>query len=166
MVIDMSTFVEAEKNVDNVSKDLSRLANTIYRAHTKTLDDLISKLSNVESLSDEDIRKFMLKISLECYSFAELKEHSELKQSCATALMKETQARLYNEATGTAEARKNTAITDSSSEVTVNLLYSAVSNLMKTRLDESHRVVNTLNSILISRAAQAKLNQGNSVFGE
>ena len=39
---------------------------------------------------------------------------------------------------------------------------------MKTKLDEAHRVVNTLNSILISRAAQAKLNQSSSsaVFDE
>ena len=157
----MTTFEEAQKNVDITAKNLSRLAHDIFKKFSKPLDDIVSKLSSVESLSDEEIRSYMLKISLESYSFSEVKEHAELKMDCATAIMKETQATIYNEASGTAEARRNIAIKESNSEITV-------SNLMKTKLDEAHRVVNTLNSILISRAAQAKLNQSSSsaVFDE
>lgn len=164
----MTTFEEAQKNVDTTAKNLSRLAHDIFKKFSKPLDDIVSKLSSVESLSDEEIRSYMLKISLESYSFSEVKEHAELKMDCATAIMKETQATVYNEASGTAEARRNIAIKESNSEITVNMLYSTVSNLMKTKLDEAHRVVNTLNSILISRAAQAKLNQSSSsaVFDE
>lgn len=160
------TFEEAELEVNDTSKNLTHLADKILREHSVTLDKLINSLSNVEALSDEDIRNSMLKISLETYSFSELKEHSALKQACATAIMKEAQATLFNEAIGTAEVRRNQATVDSSSHATVNILYSTVADLMKTKLDEAHRVVNTLNSILISRAAAAKLNQNTNVFEE
>ena len=49
---------------------------------------------------------------------------------------------------------------------TVTMIQNAIANCMKSKLDEAHRVVNTLNSILISRAAAAKLNQSSNVFDD
>ena len=162
----MDDFNVADKNVNDVYKDIGKIAKKLVDEKSKTIDDLIKTLSNVESLSDEEIRKYMLKISLESYSFSEIKEHSVMKQDCATALMKETQANIFNSETGTAEVRRNKSITDSNAQITVNILYNSIANLMKTKLDEAHRVVNTLNSILISRAAAAKLNQSSNVFDD
>ena len=162
----MDDFNVADKNVNDVYKDIGKIAKKLVDEKSKAIDDLIKTLSNVESLSDEEIRKYMLKISLESYSFSEIKEHSVMKQDCATALMKETQANIFNSETGTAEVRRNKSITDSNAQITVNILYNSIANLMKTKLDEAHRVVNTLNSILISRAAAAKLNQSSNVFDD
>lgn len=162
----MDDFNVADKNVNDVYKDIGKIAKKLVDEKSKVIDDLIKTLSNVESLSDEEIRKYMLKISLESYSFSEIKEHSVMKQDCAAALMKETQANIFNSETGTAEVRRNKSITDSNAQITVNILYNSIANLMKTKLDEAHRVVNTLNSILISRAAAAKLNQSSNVFDD
>lgn len=162
----MDDFNVADKNVNDVYKDIGKIAKKLVDEKSKAIDDLIKTLSNVESLSDEEIRKYMLKISLESYSFSEIKEHSVMKQDCAAALMKETQANIFNSETGTAEVRRNKSITDSNAQITVNILYNSIANLMKTKLDEAHRVVNTLNSILISRAAAAKLNQSSNVFDD
>lgn len=162
----MDDFNVADKNVNDVYKDIGKIAKKLVDEKSKAIDDLIKTLSNVESLSDEEIRKYMLKISLESYSFSEIKEHSAMKQDCAAALMKETQANIFNSETGTAEVRRNKSITDSNAQITVNILYNSIANLMKTKLDEAHRVVNTLNSILISRAAAAKLNQSSNVFDD
>lgn len=162
----MDDFNVADKNVNDVYKDIGKIAKKLVDEKSKVIDDLIKTLSNVESLSDEEIRKYMLKISLESYSFSEIKEHSVMKQDCAVALMKETQANIFNSETGTAEVRRNKSITDSNAQITVNILYNSIANLMKTKLDEAHRVVNTLNSILISRAAAAKLNQSSNVFDD
>ena len=162
----MDDFNVADKNVNDVYKDIGKIAKKLVDEKSKAIDDLIKTLSNVESLSDEEIRKYMLKISLESYSFGEIKEHSIMKQDCAVALMKETQANIFNSETGTAEVRRNKSITDSNAQITVNILYNSIANLMKTKLDEAHRVVNTLNSILISRAAAAKLNQSSNVFDD
>lgn len=163
----MTDFNTADDNVNEVYKNIGKLAKKMVDEKSASIDSLIKALSNVESLSDEEIRKYMLKISLESFAFSELKEHSVMKQDCATALMKESQANIFNSETGTAEVRRNKSITDSNAEITVNILYNSIANLMKTKLDEAHRVVNTLNSILISRAAAAKLSQNNgNVFDD
>ena len=121
----MDDFNVADKNVNDVYKDIGKIAKKLVDEKSKAIDDLIKTLSNVESLSDEEIRKYMLKISLESYSFSEIKEHSAMKQDCAAALMKETQANIFNSETGTAEVRRNKSITDSNAQITVNILYNS-----------------------------------------
>ena len=60
------------------------------------------------------------------------------------------------EAEGTAGVKDNKAVLASSEEIVVELLYELISNLLKTKLDELHRLTDTLKSILMSRMQEAK----------
>lgn len=148
---------QAKKEVNELFKDLAPIVQEIVDKYSIELDKIISKLSRAETLTNEELRSNMLALSIESYMFGMSKDASILKQECATTLMKEAQAKAYNNVDGTQAVRTNQSIIDTVDKQVINLVYSAVGNLMKTKLDEAHRMVNVLNSILISRNAEAKL---------
>ena len=153
----MIDIKEAKKEVNDMFSDLSPLVQEIVDKYSKDLDKHISKISTAITLTNDEIRSLMLEISIECYMFGMSKDASMLKQECAETLLKEAQAKSYNSTDGTQVIRSNQALIDTMDRQVVNMLYSAVANLCKTKIDEGHRIVNTLNSILISRNAEAKL---------
>ena len=147
----------AKQEVNDMFNDLSPLVQEIVNKYSSNLDKNISKISDAITLTNDEIRTLMLEISIECYMFGMSKDASVLKQECAETLLKEAQAKSYNATDGTQVIRSNQALIDTMDRQVVNMLYSAVASLCKTKIDEGHRIVNTLNSILISRNAEAKL---------
>lgn len=156
----MTDIEQAKKDVNDLFKNLSPLIIEIVDKYSKELDRIFNKLTNAKALSNEDLREYMLALSVESYLFGMSKDASLLKQECAVTLMKEGQAQVYNATDGTQAVRNNQAIIDTTDKQVVNLIYSGVANMMKTKLDEAHRMVNVLNSILISRNAEAKMTNG------
>jgi hypothetical protein len=53
--------------------------------------------------------------------------------------------------------RENTATIESSAEILAEEIYTLVANMLKTKLDELHRIVSTLQSVLMTRMQEAKL---------
>ena len=66
-------------------------------------------------------------------------------------------ASYFNSSEGTVAVRENTATIQSSAEILAEEIYTLVANMLKTKLDEIHRVVNTLQTILMTRMQEAKL---------
>ena len=145
-------------NIQTIYNSLNSQAKEIVRNYTKKIDDLIKTVSdNVNNLSNEDIRNIELQLSLMAYDLGELKDKTCIAAEIAEIIQDETEADAWNTATGNNEQRKNTAILASSKEKAVAKLYKLVASQIKTKLDEAHRVVDTLKSILISRASDRKL---------
>ena len=111
---------------------------------------------NIESMSIDMLRDSILKLQLAVYSLSELRDRSGIKASCAEAIRKEAYAASYIGQEGTAGVKDNKAVLASSEEIVVELLYELISNLLKTKLDELHRLTDTLKSILMSRMQEAK----------
>jgi len=159
----MSKVIEDCEDAKNLVLDLysslEPIVQEIVDHKAEVINRLINEINDKARLTNEEIRDYMLKLSTESAMFASYKDLSQLKSECATAIMKENQALAYNGTDGTQVVRTNASLLATVDNQVVNMLYSAVSNLMKTKLDETHRMVNTLNSILISRAAEAKLNE-------
>lgn len=147
----------AKGEVNELFNNISPLVTEIVSKHSVKLDNIIKKVSDTKSLTNEELREVIIQLSVESYNFGMDKDSSILKQECATTLMKEGMAIAYNNADGTQQVKSNKSITETVDKQVVNLLYNAVANMMKTKLDEAHRMTNALNSILISRSAEAKL---------
>lgn len=155
-MIDISN---ARKDTDELFYYLSDIAIDIVTKYSGPLDNLVKKLSkNIDTLSNEELRTYMAKISIEAYNLSLDREQTALKELCATALYKEAQANAFNNATGTVDARRNQSTIDTMDKQAVSMLYSTVSSLFKAKVDEAHRLASTLSNILISRSAEAKLN--------
>lgn len=151
--------------VDTTYEELIVVANSILQEVTGDLDEMMNSAYNdVERLSNEAIRDLMLKLSLRSYSFSEIKEKSIFKATLGETLRKEAYAKNFNEAEGTVAVRENSAILNTADEIIAEEIYTLVSSLFKTKLDEVHRIVAALQSVLMSRMQEAKLSSVDSAI--
>lgn len=152
---DLSKSLEAA----NITYDeLIPLANSIIKKCTADVDKIIEEAKqNVYVMTNDYIRNIMLNLSFTSYSFSELKEKSALKAVCAEILKDENYSIELNKADGTVAQKQSAALLNNIDNVLVEAVYDMVANSIKTKLDEIHRVVDTLKNVLISRQSEAKL---------
>ena len=152
------TVSKALNNIDDTYQDLVEVANGIFEAVCKDVDEIMSDAYNdIEKLSNDAIRDLMLKLSLKSYTFSEIKEKSAFKAVLGEVIRKEEYAKNFNSSEGTVAVRENNAIINTSAEILAEEIHTLVSNMLKTKLDEIHRVVNTLQTVLMTRMQEAKL---------
>ena len=161
---------KAKIDVKNIYGDLSPIVKDTVAKHSKEMDAIIykikSKTKNGSSLTSKEIKDYMMQLSIETYDFAQSKDMSILMQECAIAVSKSTQAEIFNSTAGTQAVRGNQSIVESIDKQLVAILQSAVANCMKSKLDEAHRMINTLSGILISMNAENKLKGVPTDYGE
>ena len=148
---------DALDQVEMTYQELNEVANEMTQSFFEPVNSIIDELSNINDLSNDMVRDYMIRLALNSYSLGEIKEKSALKAECAEALRKEKYARAFREAAGSAAIKENEALLNSSEQVVIEALYNLISSLFKTKLDEAHRVVDVLKSVLMSRNAEAKL---------
>lgn len=144
--------------IDIAYDELVSIANDIARSVVGDLDVMMdSAYADVERLSNDAIRDLMLRLSLRSYSFSEVKEKAAFKATLGETLRKEAYANNFNSAEGTVAVRENKAILESSNEILAEEIYNLVAAIFKSKIDEIHRIVNTLQTVLMSRMSEAKL---------
>ena len=144
--------------VEMVYGDIVAIANEMLSPLFDPINKLVGEVnSKINTYTVEEVRNFMMRLQLRAYEISETKEKSSLKAELAEALRKEKYAMTFNEAQGTAGTKDNTALLASSEETIVESLYNLVANLLKTKLDALHRLVDALKSILMSKMQEAKL---------
>ena len=67
----------------------------------------------------------------------------------------------FNEADGAAAVKNNIALIQTSEEIVVQSLYESISSQLKTKVDQLHRMVDAIKSILVTRMQEAKLTISN-----
>lgn len=140
------------------------IANDMMKDTFTGIKQLINIIEGkVTTMTVDELREYMLRTQLRAYEISELKDKTAVKAACAEAVRKEKYAKALLEADGTAGVKDNKAILASSEEIIVELLYELISNLLKTKLDELHRLTDTLKSILMSRMQEAKFLNTSSV---
>ena len=150
---------QVNNDVNEIYFQLSDAAKETIGEIVKPIDDIVKELSKgINLFSNTELWDFQLRLGIESYKLANIKEQSSLKEACAEALYKESLAKSYAEATGAAETKKQASILASIEKQAVSMLYSSISGILKAKLDEAHRLVNIIQNIQISRAAEAKLN--------
>ena len=152
------TFMEAQKDVNTMYKNLSQIADDIIKKNTDKLDVTVKDIeNNVEKLTDSDLRNYMLKLASMAYALGDKVEHADFKRDCANALLKETNAREFNLAAGPVATKQNVALLNTSQETAVNILYNMVADSMKSKLQMTNRMLDSIKNVLISRSAEAKI---------
>ena len=152
------TFQEAQKDVNDMYKNLSQIADDIINKNTNNLNKVIKDIeNNVEKLTDSDLRNYMLKLASMAYALGDKVEHADFKRDCANALLKETNAREFNLAAGPVATKQNVALLNTSQETAVNILYNMVADSMKSKLQMTNRMLDSIKNVLISRSAEAKI---------
>ena len=154
-------LVENKQAVEVVYKNLVDVGNDIVNEASASIDKMVKKLKReYTTMSNSELCKFITELSVELYFFGQQKDRAILEQMCADALYKNGLARefVFNE--GSILDRQTIASINNNDKLTVKLLYDLVSNSLKTKLDEAHRLITVINNIVISRNAEAKLAAG------
>lgn len=149
---------DALANVEATYSEVVEIANDMLSDIFTPINNLVDEIREAGAgISAEALRDYMVRLQLRSYEISDIKEKSALKAECAEALRKEKYARTFNAAEGTAGVKDNTALLAASEEIIVEALYNLVASLLKTKLDEVHRLIDTLKSILMSKMQEAKL---------
>ena len=144
-------------NVEETYGDLVEIANSMLKPMFDPINQLVSKISaTVNALSIDQIRDYILQLQLKAFEISETKEKAALKAELAETLQKEKFAISFNNLEGSAAVKDKLATVENASEVVAEALYNLVSNLLKTKLDQLHRLVDALKSILMSRMQETK----------
>lgn len=149
---------DALNNVEMTYDELIEIANDIISPIVSSSNSIISDInSNINTLSIDNIRDYILRLQLKAYELVEIKEKSTFKADLAEAIYKEQFAIKFNGLEGTAAAKDKLATVETSSEVLAENLYSLISSLLKTKVDAIHRMIDSLKSVLMSRMQELKL---------
>jgi len=148
---------DALNSVETTYGDLVEIANNMLEPLFKPINELVSKLNaTIHTLTIDQIRDYILDLQLKAFSISEIKEKAALKAELADAIQKERFAVSFNGLEGSAAVKDKLALVATSAETVAETLYNLVANLLKTKLDQCHRLVDAMKSILMSRMQETK----------
>lgn len=148
---------DALNKVEVTYTELVQIANEMLASIIDPINNMINDLnSKINNLSIDQLRDYILRIQLKAFEISEIKEKSAMKAELAEAIQKEQFAISFNGSEGSAAAKDKLALVATSSETVVETLYNLIANLLKTKLDQLHRLVDALKSILMSRMQETK----------
>lgn len=149
---------QALDNINITYQELVDIANGIVYKCIKDIIPVIDNISkNIQNISNDQLREYMLSLSLKAYSFAEIKEKASMKADVAEILRKEAYATEFNGTDGTVAVRENTAQINITDEILSSTVSELVADILKVKLDEIHRIIDTMKTVLMSRLSEAKL---------
>ena len=150
-----------ENALTNVETTYGDLVELVYKNMLdpvfKPINDLVNTISStINALSIEQIRDYILQLQLKAFEISETKEKAALKAELAEALQKEKFAVSFNKLEGSAAVKEKLALVEAAPETVSEALYNLVANLLKTKLDQLHRLVDALKSVLVSRMQETR----------
>lgn len=144
--------------VDMTYDELIQIVDDTRETVLKDVDMLIEDVrNNVQNMSNDKIRDTLVRLSLQSYSFSSIKDKAAFKASLAESLRKEAYAKAFGGAVGTVAQKDGQALLDTASQAVAEKIHDLMSDLFKTSLDEIHRTVDVLKTVLMSRLTEAKL---------
>lgn len=151
---------QALANVEITYDDLLEIANNITSPIFSNMNQLVNNINeNINNMTPDSLTKSMLKLSTLSYQLSEIKDKAILKQSCAETLKDEKYSKEFTSLDGSVAVRENQATINCSEEILVDIVYSMVASSFKTKLDEGHRLIDTLKSILMYKMVEMRQTQ-------
>lgn len=148
----------ALNNIDMTYNDLIEIVDDTRTSVLYDVDILIDDVrNNIQDMSNDKIRDILVRLAVQSYSFSSIKDKASFKASLAETLRKEAYAKAFGNAVGTVAQKDGQALLDTSSEAVVEKIHDLMADLFKTSLDEIHRTVDVLKTVLMSRLTEAKL---------
>lgn len=153
-------FKAALEQVEMTYGEIVDIANNMLIGPFEEPNRIIDFIQgNVESTSIEMLRDCILRLQLAAYSLSELRDRSGVKATCAEAIKKEAYATSYVGQEGTAGVKDSNTTLAISENIVAQCLYDLVASLVKTKVDQIHRMIDALKTILMSRMQEAKFMQ-------
>ena len=151
---------EALEAVQAQYKDLVEISDSILMKDCAEVDLIIDDVRlKCHSATLDQLRNWILDLQLFAYSLSEKKEKALFTADLAEAIQKEKFAISFNGKEGSQGVKDKLALIDTSEEIVSQLLYTLIANRLKTKVDQIHRGVDSLKSVLMSRMQETKFMQ-------
>ena len=155
---------KALNEVDITYDQIIQMSNDILADLFQPIDEVVNEISNnIENLSIEMVTKYMLDLQIKAFRLSELRDKAAAKAECAEAVRKEAYAKSFIGQEGTATVKESNATLEIAENIIVETLHELVSSLVKTKVDHTLRMIDTLKSVLYSRMQEVKINNNNIV---
>ena len=149
---------KAISEVELTYEQIEQIANDIIKEPLDSVNQLVNEIQvNLPVMSADLLRDYMIKLQLAVFQISEIRDKSAAKAQCAEALRKEAYSTSFLIQEGTAGQKDANATIAISENIVTECLYDLVSNLVKTKIDQGLRLVDTLKSALVSRMQEAKI---------
>ena len=149
---------KAISEVELTYEQIEQIANDIIKEPLDSVNQLVNEIQvNLPVMSADLLRDYMIKLQLEVFQISEIRDKAAAKAQCAEALRKEAYSTSFLIQEGTAGQKDANATIAISENIVTECLYDLVSNLVKTKIDQGLRLVDTLKSALVSRMQEAKI---------
>ena len=149
---------KAISEVELTYEQIEQIANDIIKEPLDSVNQLVNEIQvNLSVMSTDLLRDYMIKLQLAVFQISEIRDKAAAKAQCAEALRKEAYSTSFLIQEGTAGQKDANATIAISENIVTECLYDLVSNLVKTKIDQGLRLVDTLKSALVSRMQEAKI---------
>lgn len=156
MAKNLSTAID---EVETTYEQIEQIANDIIREPLDLVNQLVIEIqNNVSVMSTDLLRDYMMRLQTALFQISEIRDKAAAKAQCAEALRKEAYSTSFLQQEGTAGQKDANATIAISDRIVTEYLYELVSNLVKTKIDQGLRLIDTLKSVLMSRMQEAKIN--------
>ena len=149
---------KAISEVETTFDQIEHIANDTIREPLNNINSIISTIqTDINEASTDLLRVYMMKLQVAIFQLSEIKDLTAVKAQVAEALRKEAYSTSFLTQEGTAGQKDASATIAISENIVTEYLYELVSNLVKTKVDQGLRMIDTLKSILMSRMQEAKI---------
>lgn len=149
---------KAINEVETTYDQIEQIANDIIREPLNNINNIINSIQiEVNDISIDLLRIYMMKLQVAIFQLSEIKDLTAVKAEVAESLRKEAYSTSFLTQEGTAGQKDASATIAISENIVTEYLYELVSNLVKTKVDQGLRMIDTLKSILMSRMQEAKI---------
>ena len=149
---------KAISEVEITYEQIEQIANDIIKEPLQSVNQIVDEIQvNLPVMSADLLRDYMVKLQLAVFQISEIRDKAAAKAQCAEALRKEAYSTSFLIQEGTAGQKDANATIAISENIVTECLYDLVSNLVKTKIDQGLRLVDTLKSALVSRMQEAKI---------
>lgn len=149
---------QSVRDVHEIAKELRPIIDNEVKKQCAELDKIVASIPrDINSIETNEISAKALALQIELFYLAERQTNAQLYSDIAITVEKNSFAQQYDEADGTQSARQTKALLLSQESQVAKLLYGTIARRLNARIDEGHRLVKTLENIVISNRAEAKI---------
>lgn len=135
--MDEKTIKSDPTSLDSVKS----VVDSVVAKHAKSINDLVKEISSIQSLTEEQIQDYLLKMQIESFYLADSVSDACFRQEFTNLNGKDTNYTKF--ASNTNESMDMSRLAP--------IVYNTIANKLNSKLDETHRMIQVLKVLLESK---------------
>ena len=135
--MDEKTIKSDPTSLDSVKS----VVDSVVAKHAKSINDLVKEISSIQSLTEEQIQDYLLRMQIESFYLADSVSDACFRQEFTNLNGKDTSYTKF--ASNTNESMDMSRLAP--------IVYNNIANKLNSKLDETHRMIQVLKVLLESK---------------